>query len=61
MFIKANRFLHGMVRAIAGTLINAEENNFEQLQLKNILNEKNREAAGEALPAKGLFLYKVKY
>ena len=29
--------------------------------LSEVINKKEREAAGEAAPAKGLFLYKVKY
>jgi len=29
--------------------------------LKNIFNRKDRSAAADSVPAKGLFLYKVKY
>ena len=29
--------------------------------IREILDKKNREAAGEAVPAKGLILYKIKY
>jgi tRNA pseudouridine38-40 synthase len=60
-FIEANRFLHGMVRTIVGTLINSQKNNYDQKYIEEIIEAKNREAAGEAVPAKGLFLYKVKY
>jgi tRNA pseudouridine38-40 synthase len=60
-FIEANRFLHGMVRTIIGTLSNAQKNNLDEEYLKEVLNAKNRESAAEAVPAKGLFLYKVKY
>ncbi len=59
--ITADRFLHGMVRSIAGTLLKAAINNYSIEYLKKILEEKDRTAAGEALPAKGLFLYKVRY
>jgi tRNA pseudouridine38-40 synthase len=59
--IEANRFLHGMVRTIIGTLLNAQKNNLDEEYLKEVLSAKNREAAAEAVPAKGLFLYKVKY
>ncbi len=59
--IEANRFLHGMVRAIVGTLLFASVNNKSVSYLNEILKSKNRESAGEAAPAKGLFLYKVKY
>jgi len=60
-FIEANRFLHGMVRTIVGTLLNAQKNNFDEEYLKEVISAKNREAAAEAVPAKGLFLFKVKY
>ena len=59
--IEANRFLHGMVRTIIGTLLNAQKNNYNEEYLKEVLSAKNREAAAEAVPAKGLFLFKVKY
>jgi tRNA pseudouridine38-40 synthase len=60
-YIKADRFLHGMVRAIVGTLLFAAKNNFDENYINSILEAKNREAAHEAAPAKGLFLYKVRY
>ncbi len=60
-FIEADRFLHGMVRTIIGTILQASKNNENEKYLFDILNSKDREAAGEAVPARGLFLYKVKY
>jgi len=60
-YIEANRFLHGMVRTIIGTLMNAQKNNYDQKYIIDVLIAKNREAAAEAVPAKGLFLFKVKY
>ena len=60
-FIEADRFLHSMVRTIAGTLLNAQKNNYDKKYIEEIFVTKNREAAGEAVPAKGLFLYKVRY
>ncbi len=59
--IEADRFLHGMVRTIIGTLLNALKNNFNNNYIEEIIGLRDREAAGEAVPAKGLFLYKVKY
>jgi tRNA pseudouridine38-40 synthase len=59
--ISANRFLRGMVRAIVGTLLMAEKNKYSKEQLNFILTNQNRELAGENVPAKGLFLYKVEY
>lgn len=60
-YIEANRFLHGMVRTIVGTLLKLEKENDDGEKLREILNLRDRETAGEAVPAKGLFLYKVKY
>jgi tRNA pseudouridine38-40 synthase len=60
-FISANRFLHGMVRTIIGTLFNVAEQNGDENMIREIFDKKNREAAGEAAPAKGLTLYKIKY
>lgn len=60
-YIEADRFLHGMVRTIVGTLLFAQKNNFDKSYLKEILENKDRESAGQAVLAKGLFLYKVRY
>ena len=59
--IEADRFLHGMVRTIVGTLLKALKNNFDNEYIGKIIEQRDREAAGEAVPAKGLFLFKVKY
>ncbi|MGD8305634.1 MAG: tRNA pseudouridine(38-40) synthase TruA [Ignavibacteria bacterium] len=60
-FIRADRFLHGMVRTIIGTLFKYENTVNAGNRIKTILEAKDREAAGESVAAKGLFLYKVKY
>jgi len=60
-YIEANRFLYGMVRAIAGSLLKAYSSEDGISYLKNIFVQKDRNAAADAVPAKGLFLYKVKY
>ncbi len=59
--IEADRFLHGMVRTITGTLLRAMKSNLGNNFLENIFNSMDRKAAGEAVPAKGLILFKVKY
>jgi tRNA pseudouridine38-40 synthase len=59
--IQASRYLHGMVRTIVGTLLNAQDQNDPEFFIKEIFNSNNREEAFEAVPAKGLFLYKVEY
>ncbi|MCU7491180.1 MAG: tRNA pseudouridine(38-40) synthase TruA [Bacteroidota bacterium] len=60
-YIEANRFLHGMVRTITGTLLHAVRNDLKEAYIQDILQKRERESAGEAAPSKGLFLYKVKY
>ena len=59
--IKASRYLHGMVRTIVGTLLNAQDQKEPEKFINEIFNSENREEAFESVPAKGLFLYKVEY
>lgn len=59
--IEANRFLHGMVRSIVGTLLMAVRENYNNEYINSLLIEKDRSKAGMSVPAKGLFLFKVKY
>lgn len=59
--ISANRFLRNMVRAIVGTLIDVGLEKITLNDFKNIIESKNRSKAGVSVPAKGLFLTKVKY
>jgi tRNA pseudouridine38-40 synthase len=60
-YIEANRFLYGMVRAIVGTLLRAVQIEKSKSYIQEIFNSKCRETAADAVPAKGLFLFKVKY
>jgi len=59
--IKANRFLHHMVRNIVGTLIDVGRGRLEPEQMKEILCKKDRRAAGTSARACGLALEKVYY
>ena len=59
--VEADRYLHGMVRTMVGTLLHALKLNLDINYLRDVINTKDRESAGEAVPAKGLFLYKIKY
>ncbi len=59
--IKANRFLRNMVRAIVGTILMAGKKNITIEQFAEIIEAKNRSAAGPSASAKGLFLTKVEY
>jgi tRNA pseudouridine38-40 synthase len=60
-YIQANRFLHGMVRTIVGTILKAYEAPNPKDLIENIFSSQNREEAFESMPSKGLFLYKVDY
>jgi tRNA pseudouridine38-40 synthase len=59
--IKADRFLHDMVRAIVGTLLELGGHKITTEDLKIIIESKNRCSAGESVPAKGLYLTRVEY
>ncbi len=59
--IKANRFLRNMVRAIVGTLVEVGKGKLSVDQFCEIIEKKNRCAAGMSVPAQGLFLVDVEY
>ncbi|MDX1440192.1 MAG: tRNA pseudouridine(38-40) synthase TruA [Rubricoccaceae bacterium] len=59
--ISADRFLHGMVRAIVGTLLKIGQGRLEPKEIQNILHRKDRRAAGPAAAAHGLVLHEVIY
>lgn len=59
--ITANRFLRNMVRAVVGTLLNVGRHRINLDDLVRIIGSKNRSAAGDSVPAKGLHLVKIDY
>ena len=59
--ISANRFLHGMVRGLVGTMLDVSRGRFTMQQFIKIFNLKDRTRAGVAAPARGLFLEEVFY
>ncbi|MEY2792881.1 MAG: tRNA pseudouridine(38-40) synthase [Bacteroidota bacterium] len=59
--IQANRFLRGMVRAIVGTLLEVGLGKLTQSDLHEIIQSKDRNRAGRAVPAHGLHLMQVEY
>lgn len=59
--IKSNRFLRNMVRSVTGTLLDVGRGKLSIEGLREIIEKKNRCAAGVSMPACGLFLTKVDY
>ena len=59
--VSADRFLRGMVRALVGTLLDIGQCKLSVEDMTFILGQKNRQKAGRAVPACGLFLTEVKY
>jgi tRNA pseudouridine38-40 synthase len=59
--IEADRFLHGMVRSIVGTLLQVGHNRRDGEQLPDVLASRDRRRAGPAAPAHGLVLEEVSY
>lgn len=57
----ARSFLYNQVRIMSGTLKDVGTGLVKPMELKNIINAKNRSKAGSTAPAKGLTLFKVNY
>ena len=61
LYIEANRFLHHMVRTIVGTAIDIGRGRWEPTALADMLDARDRRAAGENAPPQGLCLEKIIY
>lgn len=61
IFITANAFLHHMVRNIVTALIYVGEGKMTSLELKSILESRDRTCAPATAKAHGLYFYNVKY
>ena len=59
--ITADRFLRNMVRAIVGTMMEIGKGKISALDMKRIIEMKDRAEAGYSVPAAGLFLENVTY
>ncbi len=59
--IMSNRFLRNMVRSVTGTLLDVGRGKLDIDGLRQIIEKKDRCAAGTSMPACGLFLTKVDY
>ncbi|MDH5382350.1 MAG: tRNA pseudouridine(38-40) synthase TruA [Cyclobacteriaceae bacterium] len=59
--IRGNRFLRGMVRALVGTLLEVGQKKLSVEEFEMIIQKKDRQNAGMAVPAEGLYLKEVNY
>lgn len=59
--VEGNAFLHSMVRTIVGTLVAVGLNKREPSWVKEVLDARDRSAAGENAPAAGLVFWHVDY
>jgi tRNA pseudouridine38-40 synthase len=59
--IRANRFLWGMVRTIVGTMIEIGQERMSLEEFEQIILARDRNRAGRAAPANGLYLVEVGY
>ncbi|OXT06214.1 tRNA pseudouridine(38-40) synthase TruA [Thermoanaerobacterium thermosaccharolyticum] len=59
--IEADGFLYNMVRIIVGTIVDVGLGKINPIDVKEILDSKNRCMAGKTAPPQGLFLTKIYY
>ena len=61
MQIVGNAFLHSMVRTIMGTLVQVGAGRRQPTWVQDVLDARDRQAAGENAPARGLTFWHVEY
>ncbi len=59
--ITADRFLRNMVRAVVGTLVDMGRGKISTARLAEIIEARNRCAAGSSMPPQALFLWDIRY
>jgi len=59
--VTGSGFLHHMVRNLVGTFVDAAAGRIPPESITQILSKKDRSAAGQTAPARGLFLVSVEY
>ncbi len=59
--ITADRFLRNMVRAVTGTMLKIGSHKIPVGAMEEIIQKKDRSAAGMSVAAKGLFLSEIRY
>jgi len=60
-YVKADRFLRGMVRALVATMLKIGRGKMAIGEFKNVIEEKDCSKASFAAPSQGLFLMQVNY
>jgi tRNA pseudouridine38-40 synthase len=60
-YVKADRFLRGMVRALVATMLKIGRGKMTIAEFKNVIEEKDCSKASFAAPSQGLFLMSVNY
>ena len=59
--VEGTGFLRYMVRTIVGTAFLVGQGKISSVEFKEILESRERERAGQTMPARGLFLKKIRY
>lgn len=59
--ISADRFLRNMVRAVVGTLLLVGKGKMTKEKFQQVIDAKDRSAAGKSAPACGLYLAEIEY
>lgn len=59
--ITADRFLRNMVRAVIGTLVEVGRGKMSIERFREVIDRRDRCAAGTSMPGEALFLWEVKY
>lgn len=60
-YVRANRFLRGMVRALTATMLKIGRGNMDIEEFRQIIEAKDCTKASFAVPSHGLFLISVRY
>ena len=61
LFAEARSFLHHQIRNFAGSLVQVGNGKWRPEKIKQILEAKDRSAAGPTAPPQGLYLMHIDY
>ncbi len=59
--VGANRFLHGMVRALVGSMVDIGRGSTSALAFNDLVDAKLKRTTGTVAPPRGLFLEQIRY